>query len=274
MSTAWSRELGTNQGRITPSEVSPPAGTFVFCLGFDEPGRFEALRPGDYAEVEQTATFAVGAKLFRVTAVVRPPTAAVPENTRWAFQLIIDEKLYAQHILASGSVLRTRQLAANISKLPAGAHTVKLRLQLLSNTQETDYMELHIVAGHQTTNTTTPGEVKGAREIDFATIPAGTKHCFLVATLASQVAGAVSNIELWNVTRGYMVTGATLSNTGAGDRTIPTTFVSAELTQGTGSGHLRTDASDEYEARLYRSGGVAGDYVIVQNAHLRIVFDA
>jgi hypothetical protein len=142
----------------------------------------------------------------------------------------------------------------------------------LSNPEE-EYMELPITALVKSADTTSPGEVIGGREVDVSQLPIGTKHFYLVATLQSEVVAGISFVELWDVTHGVMVTSAQLSNTGAGDQTQFETFVSAELTQGSSNGHLRTDAPAEYELRLYRSGGGPGDLVVCSNCHLRVIWD-
>jgi len=135
------------------------------------------------------------------------------------------------------------------------------------------YMELPIVALVKSTTSATPGEVIGAREVDVAILPIGVKHYFLVATLQSAVPGAVSRVELWDVTHGVMVTNSQISNTAEGDRTLFGTIISAELPSGVAAGDIRTDAAAEYELRLYRTSGTPGDIVSCSNAHLRIVWD-
>lgn len=127
---AWTRELGTEQGRIAPQGWEPPAGAFAFVLGFDEPGHFEELDLNDYAEVSQSATFAAGAVVVRLTARFRPPTSS-PAGTKWRFSVRIDGTEYAHHDLVPGRTRDRVTLAANVSKLAPGAHTLAFRLQLV-----------------------------------------------------------------------------------------------------------------------------------------------
>ncbi len=126
--TPWTRELGTQQGRITPAVVVPPAGTKVFCLGWDLPDHFDELVIGDYAQVSQTAAFAAGARLLRVTALVRAPRVIIA-GTRWIVEVLIDNVVRVRHVLVAGAPIRRRNFSINVSKLAAGSHTVTLRLR-------------------------------------------------------------------------------------------------------------------------------------------------
>lgn len=147
MSDVWTREFGSKQGRIAPSGASPLAGTQVFCLGFDRSKRFDEIQPGDFAEVSQENTFTAGTKIFRAPVEVRPP-AATPTGTKWVVQLLIDEKVYAEHVLVAGGVTRKRVLSANVSKLAGGNHVVTLRLQFLNtNTDQFIVMANSIPGG-------------------------------------------------------------------------------------------------------------------------------
>lgn len=127
--TSFNRYPGTKQGRIAPKGAAPVAGDYVFCLGHDDPRHFEQLRVNDFIKVEQSNTFTPGTRVFRATVRVRPPEA-VPTGLQWSLQLIIDNVIMAQHILAPGARLRTRTLSANVSKFSAGEHTVAVRLVL------------------------------------------------------------------------------------------------------------------------------------------------
>ena len=138
---------------------------------------------------------------------------------------------------------------------------------------EDRYMELMFVSSPESTALTSPGEVIGSRNIDVSILPIETKHWFFVATLLSEDVGNHSYVELWDVTHNVMVATAVLNNSGAPDVTQAYTVVSAELTEGTSAGDIRTDVACEYEVRLRRVNGIAGQYVTCTNAHIRIVFD-
>lgn len=132
MLDAWSRDLGTNQGRIEPVGAVAPAGAMVLCLGFDTPLRFEELAPGDFVQVAQEAGFAAGARVLRITAIVRPP-AVIPAGYKWVLSLRIDDDEHASYRLVAGGPTRQKNFAANISKLASGSHVVTLRLQFLTD---------------------------------------------------------------------------------------------------------------------------------------------
>lgn len=135
------------------------------------------------------------------------------------------------------------------------------------------HMELAFLSAIDNTDLTSPGAVIGARAVDTSVLPDGTRRMYFVATLRSSAPGLVAVVELWNVTRGYLVTDGDLVNSGAVDRTVAETFVSAPLTEGTGVGHIRTDSIDEYEVRLYRVGGAPADEALCLNVYLRVIFD-
>lgn len=129
---AFTREVGTRQGRIAPTGVTPVQSTHVFCLGIDGTDAYDVMTPGDFVQVEQEATFTPGTKLFRVTAQVRPP-AVIPNGYKWVFQILVDDVVLVEHRLVAGDVTRTRAFALNVSKLAAGDHIVTMRLRFLTD---------------------------------------------------------------------------------------------------------------------------------------------
>lgn len=132
-------------------------------------------------------------------------------------------------------------------------------------------MELAFLSANEATDFTSPPAVVGAREVDMSVLPDSARSVYLVATLQSAAATAVSHVELWDVTHDVLV--ASLDNSGAFDPFLAETFVSAAITEGSSAGNLRTDAPAEYEIRLYRSGGTTGDLVGASNVHLRVIYD-
>ncbi len=123
---AWTRELGTQQGRITPLGAAASSGEKVFCLGWDVAGHFDEFAHGDFAQIEQTATFTADTKLFRVRASVRPPLV-IPDDFEWTLSLLVDGVEAVTVTLVAGANTRIYDLAANVSKL-AGPHTIAVRL--------------------------------------------------------------------------------------------------------------------------------------------------
>lgn len=136
----------------------------------------------------------------------------------------------------------------------------------------TRYMEIPLVAGGASTDVETPGQAVTQRQINLSLLPSGTKAYYLVATLVAEAVNAECWVELWNVTQNYMVTNGQINNTGAADKEIAETFISAALPQGAVGNTLRTNTNDEYELRVYRANGLLGDFVSILNAHLRVVF--
>jgi acyl dehydratase len=156
---AFSRELGTKQGRIAPTAVLPPQGAYVMCLGYEGGHRPEHLAPGDFAEVTQVAAWPTGTKLIAVTAQVAPPTTPLPADAglRWVVQLLIDNVEFARHGFTGTDLrVRVRHLSANVSKLAATptTHELKIRL-LLENTATFPTTALTLENGGDTINAET-----------------------------------------------------------------------------------------------------------------------
>lgn len=135
-------------------------------------------------------------------------------------------------------------------------------------------MELSFLANIASTVIASPSFAGvGERQIDLSVLPAGTRHIFFVATIASSAgSGTVSHVELWNITRNELVTGTQLNNSLDVSPTVFTTHVSAQLTEGTTSGTIRNNSTDEYEARIYRSGGTGSDTAFCSSAYIRIIY--
>ena len=127
--TAWNRELGTTQGRVTPQLYTPPEGSFAFVLGRDLPGLSQKLSFGDYVEVKQTASFG-DTKLLRLRTRMRPPTT-VPAGAAWRATFRIDGAEQVSALLAPGRTRDRVDLVVNVSKL-VGNHELAFRLELVA----------------------------------------------------------------------------------------------------------------------------------------------
>lgn len=132
--SVWTRDLGTSRGRVAPLNWSPTSGDFVFVFGSDALNNFETLNVGDYTEIAQTATFAFGTALVRVSAYLRPPTT-MPPGLYWRLGLSVDGVEYAAAKIRPGVPRKRIDLAANVMHLSSlGSHiiprTVALRLSL------------------------------------------------------------------------------------------------------------------------------------------------
>ena len=124
---AWTRGLGTTQGRIA---ASAPEGSFVFELGSSEAGAFQAFNIGDYSEVSQAADL-TGLALLRATALLRPPAVATP-GCAWKYRLLVDGVERASQVLVPGHPRRRADLAANVAWMGGGVHTIAFRLELVA----------------------------------------------------------------------------------------------------------------------------------------------
>lgn len=71
--SSWTRQLGTQQGRLQPLGWTPTQGDYAFVLGSDSVGRRTTLQAGDYVEVTQTGNLG-SSTLLRFNARTRGPT--------------------------------------------------------------------------------------------------------------------------------------------------------------------------------------------------------
>jgi hypothetical protein len=127
---AFTRDLGTGQGRIQPSGFTPVAGSlFAFVLGHDKPGMQADVNIGDFFEVSQIESFG-SAKFLRCVARLRAPLA-LPAGVAWKLSLRIDGVERASQIVQAGRTRDRMDLAANVSKL-SGNRTLAFRLEVVA----------------------------------------------------------------------------------------------------------------------------------------------
>lgn len=127
--TAWTRELGTTQGRVAPATFRAPEGTFAFVLGRELPGLIQRLAVGDFVELKQLADFGP-AQLVRFRARLRPP-ASTPAGIGWQASIRIDGAPRASALLVPGRTRDRLDLAANVAKL-VGNHELAFRLAVVA----------------------------------------------------------------------------------------------------------------------------------------------
>lgn len=125
---AWTRELGTTQGRIIPVNFVPIDGVWVLCLGRDLAALEQDLNVGDFVQIEQTADFD-STEVVEISVRLRS-SSALPSPRRWKVQLLIDSVERAVRILRDGEEV-DQKLAANVSQLAPGNHALALRLELV-----------------------------------------------------------------------------------------------------------------------------------------------
>jgi phage tail-like protein len=137
--TAWTRELGSTQGRLMPQGFVPPEGTFALVLGRDLPGLTQRIVAGDFVEVSQAGDFG-GASFVRFHARTRPPTA-LPAGVSWKASVRVDGVEQVSTLLTPGNTRDRTDLAANVSKL-TGDHALAFRLELLGGSPDAVEVEL------------------------------------------------------------------------------------------------------------------------------------
>ncbi len=117
-------------GRIVPSGWIAPDATHVFCLGYDLPGRIEAMRAGDSIVISQSNAIPSGATLLKVRAFLRSPVAALPGGLNWVLSLLVGSTELARRKLAPGRKRDLLDLAMCIRSYASTTVAVKIKLGL------------------------------------------------------------------------------------------------------------------------------------------------
>lgn len=117
-------------GRIKPTGWQPPEGAYVYCLGYDVPGRFEMMRSGDSVVLSQANAVPAGAILLKVRALMRGPAAALPSGLKWVLSILVGTTELARRVVLPGRSRDLLDLAANIQSYAGTTVTVKLKLAL------------------------------------------------------------------------------------------------------------------------------------------------
>jgi hypothetical protein len=130
-----------------------------------------------------------------------------------------------------------------------------------------------MVAGNFTTTSGTPIRI-GASDIDMSIFPATvsslTRHVHFKALIEATSITATTQIMLYDVTDGAVITG-TIGSTS--NYTGLILFDSGPLTVGTLPGQIRTDVAAIYEVRLaMTSGNPSTDSAICANARVEITY--
>ncbi len=128
----FTRELGTQQGRIQPSGWLPPHGSWVVCFGADREGMVGRLEMGDYVQLAQTADFG-DTKTVRVRAKLRAPAFPIGFGPIWDLKLLIDGTVRAWRRLRTDGagrvvVREVLEFEVSVADLAPGDHTLALRL--------------------------------------------------------------------------------------------------------------------------------------------------
>ncbi len=130
--------------------------------------------------------------------------------------------------------------------------------------------EISLAAGLQTITSTTFTRC-GARAVDlskYPTLSGYTRHVRLVADVDKTPGATSGTVQLFDATHNVVVTGTGMTTTSVDSEEKD----SGDLTVGTASGNIRTDAA-RYELQMKRTGGVEGtDAVYLTNARLYIYY--
>lgn len=128
--TPWESDWSISAGLIQPEEINPPAGEDVVCLGSSVPNAFANLNVGDYTQISQSAEFATTLALVRMTFSFRSPLV-LPTGVLWRVSIFVNGSEVAGRDVSNDGRLVTRfDLAANVSNLGGGDHTLAMRLAL------------------------------------------------------------------------------------------------------------------------------------------------
>lgn len=127
--TAWTRDVGTIQGRIQPQGWTPQdTGLWVFCLGRDEPGFGDRINEGDAVQVSQGGTWSAQGSLLYIPARLRSPLA-VPLGVWWRFSVLVDGVEVVGKTFAPRGTRDLNDLAISLGTL-TGTHTIAFQLAL------------------------------------------------------------------------------------------------------------------------------------------------
>lgn len=133
--TDFTKALGTQQGRTQPREFTP-AGEWSFVLGHERPGDVSFFQIGDEVKNGASGLFipAVGPRIniVRYRGQVRSPST-LPPGVGWQVAIVVDSVVRASRILGTGGTKRqVVDMAANVSDLGAGAHTLEFVLKVVA----------------------------------------------------------------------------------------------------------------------------------------------
>ncbi len=127
---SFSRELGTQQGRIRPAGWTPAEGEYVCCLGFDRAGTIARLSLGDRTGIVQTADFG-DALVASVTARLRcPKLPFLMPPVRWHFKILVDGTARVDRVLRDDRTWDALGISFCVADLAAGDHSLEFRLEV------------------------------------------------------------------------------------------------------------------------------------------------
>lgn len=93
----FTRELGTAQGRIQPTQVPADHGDYAVCLGSDLPRRFATLKGSDAITLLQSNTSS--ARFLRPKLHLRPAASGVPAGCAWYVEFNVEGAAVFEAIL-------------------------------------------------------------------------------------------------------------------------------------------------------------------------------
>lgn len=123
--------VGSGQsGRILPAGWLTADGSYVFCLGYDKPGRIESMKSSDSVTISQANAIPAGITLLKVRAYLRSPVVAPPGAVNWVLSLLIGSTELARRKLAVGRKRDLFDLGACVRAYASTTVTLNLKLAL------------------------------------------------------------------------------------------------------------------------------------------------
>lgn len=132
--TEFTKALGTQQGRTQPKEFTPHK-EWSFTLGHERSGEIGLFDVGDSIKVGSSGEFVLGVgpriNLIRYRGQLRAPTS-MPPGRDWKVSMKINGVVRASRLIGTGGAKRpVVNMAANVSDLGAGAHTLEFVLEVV-----------------------------------------------------------------------------------------------------------------------------------------------
>jgi hypothetical protein len=131
----FNADQGECQGRLDPANYLPEYSDYAYVLGTDCPPKKYKLNAGDNVEVLQNGDFDVTKTLF-AKAFVRLPKGDLPVAWYWTVAFGVDGTYHDPIVLPPASASSNEGLVyftnvgLPVSQVSAGAHDLKVRLQL------------------------------------------------------------------------------------------------------------------------------------------------
>jgi phage tail-like protein len=129
VTTPFTADLGTSQGRIRPANWIPLNGEYVMCLGHDEPGHVVDLDKEDFVELEQSYD-ATGYSILQFALHLRAPVI-MPPGVEWTIIISTNVSDYYEIMIPVGARERTLVDMTVPTVVNPATSSIKIKLALL-----------------------------------------------------------------------------------------------------------------------------------------------